>query len=144
VGTAVLTLVGVVVGAAGTGWVTFLLNRRAEHAELREARRLVALEIGAAAVDLVGVAETPKYKIVEDEALRALPLWMSERRILVRRLDDHTWELLAVFFLRVAALKQLIRVRGDRALSSEQREGARSLAQEGNVLGEMLQHQPIP
>jgi hypothetical protein len=103
---AVLPLVGVILGAAATGWVSWWFLRRNEQAEYRQARRLVATELGRLAQDLGVVVRVRRLQTLD--GFFETHVWNAEQRVLARRLSDQDWEKIAVVFENVEGLRQLL------------------------------------
>jgi hypothetical protein len=105
---AVLPLVGVVLGAAATGWVSWWFLRRNEQADYRQARRLVAVELGRLAQDLGVVVRVHRLRTLQ--GFFETSVWREEQRMLARHLSDEDWEKIAVVFENVEGLRQLLGV----------------------------------
>ncbi len=88
---AILPLVGVLLGVALGGTVTYALKRRDEQAEVRAAARVLLTELEEAEKMLAWGIEHVEYL---DDVDRALPLhartWEEHRLLLARHLDDNT------------------------------------------------------
>jgi hypothetical protein len=146
VGAAVLALIGVVIGALTTGWVTFLLDRRREREELRAAMRLVALELGSIAVDLALLAREKSLALIEGPPRTlSTQAWEAERRVLARAISDDLWERIGVFYLNVEGLRKLVEVHvGKFDAGSPTLDRARRHALAANELRQGLGAPPVP
>jgi hypothetical protein len=109
---AIFGLIGVIIGAAVTGGVDLVLERRREDAAARQAKRLVASELHTMWVHLALLARegrtptTPPEKYGE----RFLPfaLWEGHRASLARVVSDADWEALFLLYDNVMGLRLFI------------------------------------
>lgn len=110
-GTALIGLAGVIVGALIAGVTDYFFERRRESAEDAIARRLVAEEVQGVWLHLrllVDHRTTPRYPLgVGETASEFLPTraWEANRRTLARTLDDSTWWKLALVAHAAARLR---------------------------------------
>jgi hypothetical protein len=103
---AALPLVGVVLGAAATGWVSWWFLRRTEGAAYRQARRLVAVELGQLAQDLGVVVRVQRLQTLD--GFFETSVWRDQRGVLAKHLSDDDWEKVAVVFVNADGLRQLL------------------------------------
>src|SRR5437868_11255753 len=103
---ALIGLAGVVLGAASTGWVSWLFARRSEQAELRQARRRVATELGRIAQDLGVIIKAQRANTLDGFLLTNV--WREEERSLARNVRDDEWERLSLAYENLEAMRQLL------------------------------------
>jgi hypothetical protein len=121
---AVFGLVGVVIGGLLSGGATYLMVRRQEGAELRQARRLVADELFDIALQLSILLED-RAMPPESSPMRDNPLpsrsWEMNKATLARGLSDKDWGDLPGFYSRMEAYRSsFIASGGEQAIGKEQ------------------------
>ena len=105
--TAIVGLVGVIIGGIINGAVTALLQRRTERADRRSAARLVRSEL----VRFHSLALEAARRSPDDlpQLRNATPtLWQGHRATLARALGDEQWELVARAYGHVDALVSVL------------------------------------
>jgi len=106
----VLALVGVVVGALATGWVTYLLDARRDDARVRQAKRLVGAEATEVELGLRGL-QAGDWARFRDNGPVDLPTseWHENEATLARGLSRDDWLSVAAFFSNVDRTRVLVR-----------------------------------
>jgi hypothetical protein len=100
---AIFGLIGVVVGAALTGAVNWLLERRRERAEAQAAARLLKSEVEAAISDVASTLAEGMWPISYQPTWRQS--WSSYRRPLAARMDPEAFEAAAKAYARMDQLQ---------------------------------------
>jgi hypothetical protein len=134
--------VGVIIGAASTGWLSWLFARRSERADFRQSRRRVAIELGRLAQDLGVVLRVGQLNTTE--GFFNTSVWTEEQRTLARRLSDEDWEVLAVVFENLDGIRQLLGANVKVSLPTSTRERLQRLlvgVQDGRRI---LGAEPVP
>jgi hypothetical protein len=91
---AVIALVGVVVGVLATGGVDYVRADRESAADLRQAKRLVALEVGNNAISL---AHLDVNRVEAPNGFHST-MWEKYRTLLARELSEDDWFLVSMFY----------------------------------------------
>jgi hypothetical protein len=105
---AIFGLLGVIVGGLVTGGVNYIMERRRERAELRQAKRLVADELLTVATQysiMVEDRETPKKWSPSWANLLPSTSWEQHKATLARGLSDKDWADLPGFYSIVEAYR---------------------------------------
>jgi hypothetical protein len=107
---AIFGLIGVVVGGLITGGVDFLLERRREGAEHKQAKRLVGDEIDSIVTGLdliVENARLPRRGLSDEERMQFLPVgeWFQHKAALALALSDDEWRFLSTFYYNVGGFR---------------------------------------
>lgn len=97
-----LALVGVVIGALATGWVSYWLDRRHDAATLRQAKRLVAINAFEIELDLRGVLPGAKWVVPRGFRFNT-EAWHANEGTIARGLSEKDWQTVAVFFSNIDA-----------------------------------------
>lgn len=92
---AIFGLIGVVVGALVTGGVDYVMQRRREKAELRQARRVVAGELSDLWYQLETITAGDRWPGEVPEEWFASRMWEAHRPVLASQLSDEDWNELA-------------------------------------------------
>jgi len=95
VSAAIFGLIGVVVGALVTGGVDYVMQRRREKAELRQARRVVAGELSDLWYQLETITAGDRWPGEVPEEWFASRMWEAHRPVLASQLSDEDWNELA-------------------------------------------------
>ena len=127
---AILGLIGVAVGGFLTGYFSYGLDRRTRSANLLQAKRRVALEIGSLILDLDHLAR--ERTIALEGGVLTTDAWRDEQGALARGLAEQEWEQLAVFYLGVQAFRTLVEVKQREPLDDEEIARVRRLIDSGS------------
>jgi hypothetical protein len=106
----VLALVGVVIGALATGWVTYALDARRDDARVRQAKRLVAAEATEVELRLRGL-QAGGWRRFKENGPVDLPTheWHANEATLARGLSRDDWLSVEAFYSDVGRTRVLVR-----------------------------------
>jgi hypothetical protein len=136
----VLTLAGVFVGLFGSGWAERAKEARRDSGDLRQAKRLVALEIRGNALALANLDLT---RIGHADTL-SLEAWEKHRELLARKLSDEDWTALYTFYGNVNDFRRTLRMAPLIALADWQLDGVRDARELAEELEARLGDRPTP
>jgi hypothetical protein len=135
---ALIALVGVLVGVLATGSLDYLRAERESSADLREAKRLVALEVGDNAVSL---ALLDVDRIAAPDGFHST-MWSRYRPLLARELSEADWWLAASFYNSLEELRAEVAYSPLTRLSDGDLSGVREERRQAEDLRVMLGEHP--